>query len=445
MPNRDGSAARRRRAKYAVYGAVAAALVAMLVVWLRPAPTPPVAGPVTDAANSAHRASDAQTPGAGDSAHDPAGTVELCGHGRVAPIRSIDDYPPGVVAAANQAMALIASDLQALPQPSRQALGHYAQLVAAMRVAGEDFERREPKCDDAACAQRRRGAAASAAAPFAQSLARLAVASQDGTAYAFALYGCRLNREGACAQLSAARWAQLAPDNAVPWFVLADEAQAQKEDTALIAALHRASRAKTSEYEWAAILALAEHPRATALDPAARLVFLSTLIGIYSAFPTPAYLAVGQACAADRIGEPQRRQLCSDLATMMTERSGSLLEFSLGTSIGERVGWPPARVQRLRDEKDAIFMVSTQDWSAYDVHSCRFLEQIEARTREFATLGELRAGRQRVSASGRPENALAGEWRELQRRQREAATRQDAPGLPPASDRPAGDSGTDGR
>ena len=269
-----------------------------------------------------------------------------------------------------------------------------------------------------------------------KSLARLAVASQDATAYALALYGCRLNREGACAQLSAARWAQLAPDNAVPWFVLADEAHAQKDDTALIEALHRASRAKTSEYDWAAILALAEHPRATALDPASRLVFLSTLIGIYSAFPTPAYLATGQACAADRLGEPQRRQLCSDLATMMTERSGSLLEFSLGTTIGERVGWPPARVQQLRDEKEAIFMVSAQDWIADDVHSCRFLEQIEARTREFATLGELRAGRQRVAASGRPANALAAEWRELQRRQREAATRQDAPGLPAASDRP---------
>lgn len=366
-----------------------------------------------------------------------AGTVELCGYGRVGPIRTIDDYPPGVVAAAEAAMDRIAADLLSQKQPRQQAIGHYAQLVAAMRAAGAEFERRNPQCDDEACARRRRQAAEEAHAPFAQALARLAVASQDPTAYALGVYGCRLNRAGACAQLTTARWAQLAPDNAVPWFVLADEAHQNKDEAALAEALHRAARAKYSDYDWSAILAAADHREAVVLAPASRLVFLTTLIGIYSAFPVPPYLAASEACTHERLGDAARRQLCSDLATMMTERSGSLLEFSLGTSIGERTGWPAERVQRLRDEKEAVFMVSARDWIADDVHSCRFLGQLEARTREFATLGELRAGRQRIAASGRPASALAAEWRDLQERQREAAQRQVPSGAPNAAARPA--------
>lgn len=434
MPVRTESA--RRRWVWMAGTLVVAVLLLALLAWLRtdgrgrdaqtvPGTTP--AGPVAGASSGSGAASNGKT----------AGTVELCGYGRVGPIRKIDDYPPGVVAAAEAALDRIAADLVSQPQPRQQAIGHYAQLVAAMRTAGAEFERRNPQCDDEACARRRRLAAEEAHAPFAQALARLAVASQDPTAYALGVYGCRLNRAGACAQLTTARWAQLAPDNAVPWFVLAEEAHQNRDEAALAEALHRAARAKYSDYDWGAILALADHREAVALAPASRLVFLTTLFGIYAAFPTPGYLATSQACSHQRLGDAARRQLCSDLATMMTERSGSLLEFSLGTSIGERAGWPAEHVQRLRDEKDAVFMVSANDWIADDVHSCRFLQQLEARTREFATLGELRAGRQRIAASGRPASALAAEWRESQQRQREAAQRQVPFGVPDAAGRSA--------
>jgi hypothetical protein len=415
---------------------LAAILLLALLAWLQSDPPGREARAVAGLPSAGRPAGAAPGAGATPPA-DKAGTVELCGYGRVAPIRTIDDYPAGVVAAAEAAMERIAADLLGRPQAREQAVGHYAQLVAAMRAAGAEFERRNPQCDDEACARRRRQAAELAAAPAAQALARLAVASQDPTAYALALYGCRLNRDGACAQLTAARWAQLAPDNAVPWFVVAEEAHQGKDEAALAEALHRAALAKFSDYDWSALLVMADDPKASALAPASRLVFLTSLIGIYAALPTPGYSAASEACSRERLGDAARRQLCGDLATMMTERSGSLLEFSLGTSIGERAGWPAERVQRLRNEKEAVFMVSARDWIGEDVHSCRFLEQLEARTREFATLGELRAGRQRIAASGRPVTALAAEWRELQVRQREAVQRQEAAGAPDAAARSA--------
>jgi hypothetical protein len=419
----------RRRWVWIAGALVAAVVLVVLLAWLRnglQGHDANTGSGKTPAGLTAGASSDAgAAPGVA-----MAGTVELCGYGRVGPIRTIDDYPPGVVAAAEAAMDRIAADLLSQPRPRQQAIGHYAQLVAAMRAAGAEFERRNPQCDDEACARRRRQAAEEAHAPFAQALARLAVASQDPTAYALGVYGCRLNRAGACAQLTTARWAQLAPDNAAPWFVLADEAHQNKDEVALAEALHRAARSKFSDHDWSAILAMAEHREGVALAPASRLVFLTTLIGIYAGFPVPPYLAASQACSQERLGDAARRQLCADLATMMTERSGSLLEFSLGTAIGERAGWPAERVQRLRDEKEAVFMVGANDWIADDVHSCRFLEQLETRTREFATLGELRAGRERIAASGRPASALAAEWRELQRRQATTSTAEKPPATP---------------
>jgi hypothetical protein len=434
MPLRIESAHRRRAWIAGVF--VFAVLLLVVLAWLRNDPQRRGAQTVSGT-TPAVRAIVAPSESGAAPGGESAGAVELCGYGRVGSIRTIDDYPPGIVAAADAAMDRIAVDLLSQPQPRQQAIGHYAQLVAAMRVAGAEFERSNPQCDEEACARRRRQAAEEAHAPFAQALARLAVASQDPTAYALGVYGCRLNRAGACAQLTTARWAQLEPDNAVPWFVLANEAHQNKDEAALVEALHRAARAKFSDYDWGTILAAADHREAVALAPASRLVFLTTLIGIYSAFPVPPYLAASQACERERIGDTARRQLCSDLATMMTERSGSLLEFSLGTAIGERTGWPAERVQRLRDEKEAMFMVSANDWISDDVHSCEFLRKLETRTREFATLGELRAGRQRIAASGRPVTALAAEWRELQVRQREALQRQEAAGAPDAAARSA--------
>lgn len=364
-------------------------------------------------------------------------TVELCGYGQIRPVRSIDDYPPEVVKAADQAFSDIGTDLRARTLPRAQAVGLYLQMVQAVREAGKQFERSERTCEDAACIQRQTRAAAQAAAPAAQSLARLAASGQDPTIYALAIYGCRLNKDDACAQLSKSRWAQLAPDNAVPWLWLAAEASAKQDEAAMFSALQRAAHAKTSDYEWGAILDAAEHPRALELAPAVRVVLLSTLIGIYSAFPAPDYFKLIEECAKNQPAAPARRQLCDDLATMMTERSASMLELGVGTKIGEWIGWPTDRLQRLRDEKDAIQLLAAGDWQPEDLYSCRFVEFAEARVREFATLGELRAGRQRIAAGGRPASALAAEWRESQQRQREAAQRQVPSGASDAAGRSA--------
>jgi len=77
-------------------------------------------------------------------------------------------------------------------------------------------------------------------------------------------------------------------------------------------------------------------------------------------------------------------------------------------------------VRRLREEAEAISFVGQLDWVADDVHSCGFLERLEARTKELSTMGELPAARRKLAASDRPVAALAQDWRELQRRRSSA-------------------------
>jgi hypothetical protein len=229
----------------------------------------------------------------GSTTPDPAGTVELCGYGVTQPIRDTSDYPPGLINIAETTLAKVAEDLMAQPQANLRAVGLYAKLVVAMRRAGDEDRARYPDCADEPCTQRRANAARQAAEPHAQGLAQLALTSKEPSAYAIALFGCRLNRDdGACAQLSNASWSQLEPGNAVPWLYLADDAATRKDEVAMSEALSRAARAETSDDHRATVLAMAQRPAARDLPAAPRLVYLSQLLGIYAALPAPPYVAI---------------------------------------------------------------------------------------------------------------------------------------------------------
>jgi hypothetical protein len=348
--------------------------------------------------------------------------VELCGYGPTRPIRSTVDYPSAVREAAERTFAEVAADLASGSAPHSQAVGLYAMLVVAMRQAARADQQAAAECADEPCLQRRWKRAKEAAAPHAQELARRANDLRDPAAYAFALYGCRLNRdEGACAQLSIERWTQLEPGNAVAWLHLAGDAAQRKDGAALRAALLEAARAKTADSHGSLTLQMAEHPAAQALPAAPRLVYLSQLLGVYAALPSPPHAELSRACLEDRLADPMRKSLCSDLATMLTERSAALADLSLGTTIGEQAGWPIERVHRLRDEQDAFSFISQVGWTAEDVHSCRFLAQLEARTQDLSNLGEVASAKRNVAASGRSVTELAQEWRDLQRQHKGAS------------------------
>lgn len=344
--------------------------------------------------------------------------VELCGVGRV-PVQSDGEvYPQHVLIAAQAAIDRLVAAMANADDPRRRAIGLYMQMGSSTMAAAAEHRSRYPEChSDERCIGEILAVARKAAAPFTVELARQAMASQDPRVYALAYYACQRaagsqQAGGACSQISPARWAQLEPDNAVPWLALAAATGGGDER---VEALTRASKAAASRLHWDAVTELNVHPGVRDLDPATRLLFYTYVMGTWAAFPMPSLQAVTQSCGPGVQADQARRQLCSDLAQMLTERSATLLELSIGTSIGERAGWSAERVAALRDRKDAISQVGSEIWAGQDFSSCQFLEKLEVRATELTREGELNAAERQIRESGRTAKELAVQWREAQR------------------------------
>jgi hypothetical protein len=413
-----------RRARIVLIAAGALLIVVLFALPGRLRPTG--SGSTAPADVSAPRPS---SPGDAAVAGPGTTTVELCGYGRVAAIRDESDYPPGVVAAAQAALQRAADELIADPAPSRRATGLYLRSIAQTDELA-DRQQRAGECRDPACTSARLEQQRLALVPQVQQLARLALETRDPRAYSIALRACGPGPVEPCPRLSTAQWAELDPDNAAPWLWLAGEAAQRKDEAALAAALARAARAQTSDLLWPQFGLVIGHAAALSLPPASRMVLLTRVVGVAAAMPIPNYLIVTQFCAPPRGAEPARRQLCSDLATLMTERSSSLMEFAIGIRLGERAGWPAAKVKPLTDLKDAIHALEERLWPIVEPHGCSALKVMEARAEEFFGGSELAAGRRRIAESGQSAAKLADEWRQ-RRSEPEGATRVPF-GAPPA-------------
>ena len=91
---------------------------------------------------------------------------------------------------------------------------------------------------------------------------------------------------------------------------------------------------------------------------------------------------------ADDNRDANRQQVCTGVAEMLHTRSGTLIEASLAADIGRRVGWPDARLEAARDERDAIAQLSRQGDST-GRWSCLALAQSLSRLSEVARHGEM--------------------------------------------------------
>jgi len=221
-----------------------------------------------------------------------------------------------------------------------------------------------------------------------------AVATTDPALYALALRACESSpasdRVG-CEGLSHRRWAQLDPDNAVPWFYLAGEAQRDGDPNLWHEALYRASLATRSDTYADQLLLAVEQAVPAGVARWQRLHHQLLAIGFAAGQGFPPYSAALAFCEPGLLADANRRQLCERLAQRMTEQQRSLLELAIGTALGRHVGWPRERLQALRAETYVLPKVSMERSLQLLLQSdCQsmqaFGEQLAQRARE----GELR-------------------------------------------------------
>lgn len=314
-----------------------------------------------------------------------AGQAEVCGFGK-APFAADDPYslkqiPPAV---RQRALDEIEAHLLASADPQVQA----AALLLAAKARDDGRSRID-------------------------TLARLAVASQDPLVYAIALEGCKGRTEGdaaSCGLLSIAQWVRLDPDNAQPWLELAAQAQQQHDADAEVEAMRRAAWAHRSDAHAGLLASLVEGALETQTPLLQRTLAASASWSIQASWGPPHTSQAYAYCAVDIDADPARRDTCEAIAETLSYSSTSVTDLSVGLAIAKKLGWPAQRLQALQQEHDAINEAGGAPLIGVDF-SCDAVDRMQAWIRQLGTRGERQAMRDVLARSGRSVEEWSAQYR----------------------------------
>ena len=322
---------------------------------------------------------------------DDSGTVEICGVGKV-PIDSGDPL------ALNQRVGALTKGagarwLSAL-QDSSDLRARVAGLLLEGRMTGD--EPMQPASEQTRDA-----------------LVQLAVGAGDPAVYAMAVSICSADQgapaDGTCQQISLRRWAQLDPDNAVPWLLLAGQARERQDRAAEADAFSQAALAhKVDSYNYS-LYAFSESEMPNDVTPLERFYLSVELVGHESAMQAPQYSIASRHCSADALQDADVRQQCNALAELLVTRGTTMLDLGAGTHIGALAGWSAQRVNALTQKKMALMQALMQETPSAneEMWTCDGVRRGNAYMSQMAQSGELGAARDALDRSGETVPALA--------------------------------------
>jgi len=235
-----------------------------------------------------------------------------------------------------------------------------------------------------------------------EQLARIAMRSQDPFVYGLAELACR--RPGrapapACQMIGAEQWSRIDARNAVPWLQRAADARARGDAAAEAEAMYRASIATKSDTHWGAVPSLVAQALPADMPLAGRTVviaeawLLQSLVAPFDLYRVMPY------CSAEAVRDGNRLQVCDALARVLVDHGRSALDGTIGRRIGELAGWPPARIDALREERQAVLDAAAAYVGSRGL-SCSGVERSIRWARMTAAYGETGAARELLSTLG---------------------------------------------
>lgn len=391
-----------------------------LFSWNRGAVDPGSSLPAAGASQSADKAEAAGSFPPAETDNRPplasdATPVELCGYGPILVRPGDDPYPKSTLAAARKLLEQVVRDMSDSPDPRDRAAAAYYSAITRRALDYQSLPTRNPACfNDPACRQRFLAESQQVLAAAADEQASSVATIRDGPAYATTWYLCQRVHgtdamTGACTHVTAARWGELEPENAMPWIIEAGRAQRAGDSVSYEAAMSRAAAATSSNLHWFEIYRMASHPLLQKGDQATRLVALSDLVGMSAALPFPGLQHVMARCRAPALTDDHKRQ-CLSIASAMS-RGSTHLEASMGAGIGKAVGWSDADVAAIRDRSSAIYAANHTRNPPMDMYSCNFLNTMNDVLPELAQLGEIGAGELAIKRSGKTQKELLEDFR----------------------------------
>ena len=350
-----------------------------------------------------------------------AGNVDACGGAaaKVADGPSEDEALAAAERYRDDAARAILAALEARPEPRARAAGLYFR-AARERIDTRAAEVCKKSFDTCSTLEQRHRDDRDSA----EALARLAVNSTDPQVYAWAYRSCAaVAREaaGSCQLVNALQWARLDPANAEPWLTVAREAKSRNGAAGLDDAMFHVAAAAVHDAGWgrAAAQMLEAAPQADRMVVGTLIVSLDTIV--YETIDLSSFSDTWRYCDARTLGNANRRDTCEKIASLLVDRSTTLMGRAVGLGLGKRLDWPTARLAAVEKERDAAYAVELRDASAPgEPFSCARARRDLSRLAEVARVGEVEALRRRVAATGESVATLAAETRQTLRLAQEA-------------------------
>jgi hypothetical protein len=341
----------------------------------------------------------------------PPRVTEVCGLGRLT--HNPDGSLPGQLA--EREAALVTQNIQRL----RASGNERAQALAAMLsiknasidvLAGvETNANRSPT----------QPLSASGLAETSQ-LINLARNSRDPYVFALGREACR-NVPSRCNELSAQRFAEIDPDNALAWLEVAAEAQAAGRAEQANGALFRAANANRFEsYEAESYRLVQTHLPATVTALDLRLLN-DTVTGSLGTFLVPGYSQAAQLCSSPESAGKH----CAALVRAMAEKSDIVIGVGVAGSIARKIGLDAKTRDAIKERFDglkyAAYVANSGDSEAADIASfnCANIARENERLKVISESSERGAAEQLLASSGLSLAEAARKYREHSERERE--------------------------
>ncbi len=426
-------ARRVRKARLIVVGIIVVAVGAVLVLRdsrsvgehlvVSAAPAPSAVARTVESTAFAHPAAASAAPT--DPPRVPAGDeIEVCGVGIVK--RTELERPDFGARHFRDPKALVEQWLASLRSSSDEAVraaGHYLaaslsqksvepSLLDRVQACGQNVECTTQEIRDALFG-------GSNATREIDTLVDEAVTTKDPFVYAMAVQACgagdpKSKRGGQCQLITLDRWTQLDGDNFVPWVFLAAAAEARGDAAAREEALYRASIASGSRIAGQELLGRTLPSMPSDLSQFERFTLDFSAVGVASAWVLAPFQVVTRACSAEAVRDANVHQVCDGLASVLADRSDTLIERAIGIGMAERLGWPTERVEAKKKERDAYYQAASLR-SPSDALDCASLQKTNADLLSRSRMGELAFTRALVAESRQTVDALAEQFAERRR------------------------------
>ena len=247
-------------------------------------------------------------------------------------------------------------------------------------------------------------------------LAQIALEGTDPAVFAIASRACDTDlgkaAPGDCQKLTLQRWTQLDSDNAEPWLLLAADAHSKGAlDTESDAVEHAAAAHSFNNYG-DSLYAFSAPSLPNDATPFERAWLAAQLIGFVAAWPRPEYGYLRTHCPSTALQDDRVRRQCEALANLLLNKSNTILDLSMSRVMGQQLGWPQPRLDRMKEETNALMMTSWEDLGTPS-WTCRRVDHYNEYFDQLSRMSELAVARQAAARTGVSIPDLARQYTEM--------------------------------